>query len=71
MKRWGLVTLLVVSAGVLMGAEGGTGLSLDAVPGSVSVLLLLELLRAQRSHNDRTNRRLERIEAHLGLSEAT
>ena len=71
MTRVAHVTLLVLGAGLLMGAESGGGLTLDAVPGGVSVLLLLELLRAQRSHNDRTNRRLDRIETHLGMVEPT
>ena len=67
----GALTVAVLVAGVLMGADTAGGLTLDAVPGSVSVLLLLELLRAQRAHNDRTNRRLERIEAHLELGDVT
>lgn len=67
MRRLRILGVVLVGA-CLMGAAGeGGGMSLDSVPGGVSVVLLLEVLYRQRLDRQRTEQRLDAIERHLGI----
>ncbi len=67
MSRLHLLGALLLAACLVGAAGDGSSISLDSIPGGVSVVLLLEVLYRQRLDRQRTEQRLDAIERHLGI----